>query len=428
VTSPHNHDAEQSILGILMQTAQRAGECGISPADLNPVYGHDAILAALLNVAEEKGTADPVLLMQELAARDQLNRVGTPDDRGAGYLHTLVRAGYNGANLPHYVQLVRAATTRRRVHEYGTRLVQVATSIADMDNALDHVADVAVALQMLADHPVGGDAPIPGLSLVKDFVDEPSPPYSWVIPGLIEHADRVMLVAGEGTGKSVLSRQVGLLLAAGRHPFSAKTLIPPKRVLLFDLENPPALVRRKMRGIVGQIYDEGLDLGDRAWRWNMPGGLDLRSTTGRALFSRAIEQTRPDLICVGPLYKMSLGKAGDSYEIAAAETAAAIDSIRERYGCAFWIEHHVGKGEGGNRPQSPLGSSFWMRWPEFGLVLKRDPDAEPNVFLLDRFRGDRDERPWPERLVKAAGKWPWTADYHPATALEMARAVHEESE
>ena len=421
--SAHNIAAEQGLLGALIQAPKEADITGVTPADLSPIAGHDAILAAILNTAAATGNADPILLLQELAARDQLNRIGVDGDRGAGYLQTLIRLGWNTTNIGHYARQIRAATIRRRFHEYGTRLTQIATGEADIETMLNNAATVTAALALLADAPIDGDAPIAGLSTVGEFINEPTPPHSWVIPGLLEHADRVMVVAGEGIGKSVLSRQVGVMLAAGRHPFAPKVAIPPKRVLLVDLENPPALVRRGLQNVVQVADDAGLEFGDRLYRWNRPGGMDLRSATGRALLHQALDRTRPDLVCIGPLYKMSLGRSGDTYESAAAETAAAIDAARERYGCAFWIEHHMAKGDAGQRPSSPLGSSLWMRWPEFGLVIKRAENAEDTVFALGRFRGDRDDRVWPDRLIKKVGPWPWTADYD--DPYELARVLHE---
>lgn len=407
----HNIDAERAVLGILIEHPTRAADCGISVGDLSPAQGHDAILSAVLTLAETKGAADPVLLVQELAARDQLNHIGDNGEAAGPYLHTLIEAGRNAVSLPHYVQLVRAATVRRRLYEVGSRLTQTATGTADIDDMLNTAGELTIAMQMLADNPIAGNAPIAGLSPVRDFLNEPTPPHSWVIPGLLEHSDRVMVVAGEGMGKSVLSRQVGVMLAAGRHPFSAKRAIPSKRVLIVDLENPPALVRRNLRSIVNIADHDGLDLGDRLYRWNRPGGLDLRSAQGRALFHQALDQCRPDLVCIGPLYKMSLGKNGDTYETSAAETAAAIDAARDRFGCAFWIEHHMAKPDQGGQRNNPIGSSYWMRWPEFGLVLRRAKDAEANVFELGRFRGDRDDRAFPERLIRIPGTYPWTADY-----------------
>lgn len=425
----HNDDAERALLAVLIDSPQLADTCGIRPSDLNPTHGHDVLLSAILEVHDTQHTADPVLLIDHLAKRGQLAHIGAEDARAGAYIHDLLRTGWAIPNTGHYARLIRDATIRRQLHAIGDRLRQAATTHTDTDTLLDAASDLSLHLGMLVDQPADTDTHIPGLGLVADFIDEPSPPHSWVIPGVVERADRVMVVAAEGVGKSVLARQLCTLLAAGRHPFAPKQAIHPRRTLLIDLENPPDLVRRGLRGIVGRIYAEGIDVADRAWRWNRPGGIDLRGTTDRALLARVLEKTRPDLVAIGPLYKASHGRPGDTYEVAAAETAAAIDQLRERYGCAFWIEHHAPKGDGSNgRRTDPVGSSYWLRWPEFGLVLKRARDAERNVYVLERFRGDRDSRCWPDRLIKHVSDWPWTADYDPDNRADLLAAITEDAE
>lgn len=427
----HNIDAERALLGILIESPQFAETCGVRPGDLDSGRGHPEILSAVLAVFESKGTADPVLLLEELRRRDQLTRIGEGGDsrehRGGLYLHELVAAARTPGTVGYFARLVREATLRRQVHEIGNALTRTATSQADLDVVLDNSAELLMRLGLVVDEPIEGDAPIPGLSLVADFVAEPSPPHSWVIPGVVERADRVMLIAAEGVGKSFLARQVCSLLAAGRHPFAPNAVIRPRRTLLIDLENPPDLVRRHLRDLVSKVHAEGLDVEDRAWRWNRPGGIDLRAAADRALLARVIEKTRPDLVAIGPIYKAWTSRPGDTYEAAAADVGAAIDHLRERYGCAFWIEHHAPKGDSSGRRSDPVGSSYWLRWPEFGLVLKREPSSEQSVYMLDRFRGDRDVRCWPDRLLKNASRWPWTADYEPDNKADLFDAIDEDN-
>lgn len=410
--TPHRVDAEQALLGILMESPQLAENSGVMPGDLWPVAGHPEILGAIMSVYETKHTCDPILVSNELIRRDQLTRIGTTEGHRAGvYLFELVQAAKSPGTIGHYARIVREASARRTLHEIGTRLASVATREGDLDHVLDDASELALRLGMVVDTPVEGDTPIPGLSLIQEFVDEPSPPHNWVIPGLLERQDRVILVADEGAGKSVLARQLCTLVAAGRHPFKPTLKIEPRRTLLIDLENPPDLVRRNLRGMVGMVREDGLELGDRAWRWNKPEGMDLRSAADRQLMCRVIELTRPDLIAIGPLYKASVGKATDTYEVAAAEVAQVFDQLRQRYGVALWIEHHMPKGDATGHRSGPIGSSFWMRWPEFGPVLRWAGEEESNVYHVKRFRGDRDERCWPDKLIKRAGRWPWTPDW-----------------
>jgi AAA domain/DnaB-like helicase N terminal domain len=418
--TPHQVEAEQTLLGILMESPQLAENCGVMPGDLFPNAGHPEILGAIMAVYDAKQTCDPILVTHELVRRDQLTRIGTTETHRAGvYLFELVQAAKSPGTIGHYARIVREASARRTLHEIGTRLASVAAREGDLDHVLDDASELAMRLGMVVDTPMEGDSPIPGLSLVTEFVDEPSPPHNWVIPGLLERQDRVILVADEGAGKSVLARQLCTLTAAGRHPFKPTAKIAPRRTLLVDLENPPDLVRRNLRGMIGLVRENGLDLGDRAWRWSKPEGMDLRTAADRQLFTRVIELARPDLIAIGPLYKASMGKATDTYEVAAQELAQVFDQLRHRYGVALWIEHHMPKGDATGHRSGPIGSSYWLRWPEFGPVLKWAGEEESNVYHVKRFRGDRDERCWPDRLIKRAGDWPWTAAWDDAAVENM---------
>jgi hypothetical protein len=47
----------------------------------------------------------------------------------------------------------------------------------------------------------------------------------------------------------------------------------------------------------------------------------------------------------------------------------------------------------------PYGASLWSRWPEFGIYLS--PKG-----TLTHWRGQRDERAWPEALERS-DPWPW---------------------
>lgn len=425
----HNVPAEQTLLGILLAAPGLAESCGVQPVDLDPAHGHDVILSAILDVHDRRGTVEPLLLIEHLSARDQLNRIGTTTARGHAYLPELVTASRAAGSLGHYARMIREASMRRGLFEVGSRLVQVATGQPDADVVLDAAARLSVHLGILVDTPTDDPrTPIPGSGPMSEFVAEHTAAHAWVIPGILERADRVMLVAGEGAGKSVLSRQVCTLLAAGLHPFAPNRAIRPRRTLLVDLENPPDLVRRHMRGLAATLSGEQRHVwGEHSWRFTRPGGIDLRDPRSRAELARLIDTIRPDLVSIGPLYKATLPRPGDTFETAAADTAAAIDSLRERYGCAFWIEHHSPKADAAGHRSGPVGSSFWLRWPEFGLHLKRCPDAEPTVFELGRFRGDRDERAWPDRLVKRGGRWPWTTDYDPETLDALMDAIDEDA-
>jgi hypothetical protein len=424
---PYNLEAERAIVGALLETPSLLPTMPLDTEHFHPQ--HQPILLALRSAVAAHGSSVQLpQVVAELAKRDRLSAAGGPV-----YLTECVEVRALPSNLRWYAQEVEAAAMRRRIHEIGSRLVQQSTSTLDIGDLLDTIGEQHVALGQLMDTGVTTEAPITGLSSVDEFMAEPVTPYNWVIPGILEYAERAVLTAGEGAGKSVLFRQMAIAPAAGRHPFLPRYHIPQRRTLIVDLENPPNLIRRKLEMNVRPLQTNGVDLGGRCWIWREPAGIDVRTTVGYRALHRVLDQTNPDLVCIGPVYKMSASH-GDKYEVEAAETQQAVDRLRHDFGCAFFLEHHSAKGTDlqGRRNAEPFGSSYWMRWPEFGLSLQKDRQAagdEPdNIYSLGRFRGDRDERCWPTHLARGGNPLvPWNAMWDDLETEHMLATLCEEA-
>jgi hypothetical protein len=226
----------------------------------------------------------------------------------------------------------------------------------------------------------------------------------WVIPGLVRSDWRAVIVGTEGSGKSVLLRQLAVLAAQGIHPlrFSA---IEPVRTLVVDLENSAhaiaetgASLDAQVRCTAGDGYDSS-----RCRIWSRPAGLDIRNRKDRSALEREIRAQRPDLVTVGPLYKTYRRSHGESYEDAAEEAQARLDDLRTRYGFGLLLEHHAPKGSNGTREMSPFGSQRWLAWPDLGIGLQRTREG----VTLGRFRGDRLLNDWPQQ-IRRDRVWPWT--------------------
>lgn len=134
------------------------------------------------------------------------------------------------------------------------------------------------------------------------------------------------------------------------------------------------------------------------------GRIDLTKDSDLGLVHRLLDENRPDVLFIGPIYKM-VPKA-ISTDDDAAPLITALDSLRER-GVVLVMEGHSPKGGGQvARDLSPRGSAALMGWPEFGFGLSPDPDGA----IVQRWRGDRDTgRLWPKKLYRG-GPFPWTAD------------------
>ena len=234
-----------------------------------------------------------------------------------------------------------------------------------------------------------------------EFVEESDDDsYDWVIPGLIERCERVIVVAAEGVGKTMLARQVAICLGSGVHPFTYQP-IKPQTTLTVDLENPERIIRRTSRSIYGAAQAVSRNKSPQAHLLIKPQGLDLLRTEDRAVLEEMLERTQPALLVMGPLYKSFIDPGGRTSEAVAIEVARYLDTIRDIYQCALWLEHHAPLGTSmTSRELRPFGSAVWSRWPEFGVSLQPDATGIPYQYDVRHFRGARDERQWPTRIKR----------------------------
>lgn len=262
-----------------------------------------------------------------------------------------------------------------------------------------------------------GAAPQPTLAVdLWDFLDASDAPPDWVVPGLLERGDRLILTGFEGLGKSMLVRQLAICAAAGIHPFipSWSTDYHAATVLFIDCENSEAQSRRKLRPIATTIKQLGREIPRGGMRLlHRPEGVDLTREEDIAWLLERVTAHKPDVLFLGPFYRLHNANMND--EQVARSVVAVLDAARAINGCALVTEAHAGHGEPGkNRAVRPTGSSLLLRWPEFGYGLVPNPTAEPDDKGRCRhvdviaWRGPRDERDWPTHLqYGATGDLPW---------------------
>jgi hypothetical protein len=241
-----------------------------------------------------------------------------------------------------------------------------------------------------------------------EFIGHEDAPHDWVVPGLLERGDRLIWTGFEGLGKSMFVRQLAVTVAAGLDPFRF-TSNPTRNVLLIDCENSESQGRRRFRPLAAasikfrhRVPDGGLRLIHR------PEGLDLLRDDDASWLLERVTAHKPDLLMIGPFYRLHASNIND--EVAARKTVAVLDHARAKVDCALVVEAHAGHGEHGmNRSVRPVGSSLLLRWPEFGYGIKPftvDHDGKTRHVRVEPWRGDRDERDWPNQLVWG-DPWPW---------------------
>ena len=242
---------------------------------------------------------------------------------------------------------------------------------------------------------------------VLDFIQGESE-YDWVVKGLLERGDRLMLTGFEGFGKTTLMRQMAICFAAGIHPFRHQPM-SPVRVLMVDLENGSRLTRRRFNTLLKAAADAGHPVArDQFYVMSRPEGVDLTSFDDSEWLYEQVTAFKPDVVFVGPLYQLHFEDPNS--EQSARLVAQVLRNVTVRGNCALITEAHAGKGVGGagKRHLRPIGASLWMRWPEFGYGL--DPTDHASTVKFTGWRGPRDEREWPDRLERSS-PWPWRGVY-----------------
>jgi hypothetical protein len=398
---PSDPIAERDAIGamILSADARQAGlEVGRAEDFYDPLWAN--VFICIEQIWARGGAADISTVASEYEVR-----YGEAD---RGRLLEAVTNVPTASNVKDYVAIVARHAAARKVMALCAETANQAVKLADP-------YELAEALKVDLDSmDTPADTDRCEAQSIDDLLDTAESDAPWVVEGMLRSDWRALLVAGEGAGKSVILRQIAMLSAQGVHPFKF-TEIPRIRTLIVDLENPVASIAEtgarmvtQLRQVVGSDYDPS-----RCKVFRRPGGIDPRTRHDRGELEREIANHHPDLVCLGPAYKMlhrRSQKGGmETHEEATDPVLQILDDLRTRYGFALMIEHHAPQGYGGSREMRPYGSQRWLAWPEIGLSMKRDMQQQ-NVWELDRHRGDRMTTEWPMTLSRGQ-VWPWTGTW-----------------
>lgn len=390
-------------------------------AGLPPDVWTDGRCALVAAVISERYQRD-IPIERETLLRECVDRAG--GDHHAQQIGKFI-CDLGGIDLPtsglaYYAERITSIATIRRTYNAAIRCQQQLLGAAELnDDDIFHRGVTEMreacddALVSFKTQPL--EPPLSAADLLTG-----SDEYDWLVPGLLEYTDRLIITGTEGLGKSFLASQIAATVAAGIHPFSTEPLPKrgnPYRVLVVDCENSRRQLRRRFRALLRQVDNACITNGLEPADWNdalrfviRPEGISLTEPRELSRLEQAVTATAPDLLVIGPMYRLSKIDVRD--EQAAKELTDTIDLLRVRHHLTVVIETHAGHGtnSSGTRQLRPLGSSLFMRWPEFGYGLRPAPEAaheeHPSVVEVGAWRGSRDERNWPKRL-RHGSTLPW---------------------
>lgn len=309
---------------------------------------------------------------------------------------TWARAEVYAAPATEYAKRVRNDSITRKLKVLAQSITE---RVSQVHEPIDVAIDVSNYVDAIRENVSSGELTTKVLGEVLEGDDN----YDWLVPGLLERQDRLIVTGPEGFGKTTFIRQLSILAAAGLNPITFEK-IKPVKVLVIDAENTERQWRRAVRYMTNQAARLGSQ--DPRKTIHIAAGRRIDITKGSHLseIHNLVDIHKPDMMMIGPLYKL-VPKAINNDDDAT-PLIVALDSLRDR-GLTLIMEAHAGKTTNldGDRDLRPRGSAALLGWPEFGFGLAPVPN-EPMKVKLQRWRGDRDGRNWPKVMMKG-GQWPW---------------------
>lgn len=347
---PHSEEAEQSLLGGMLQDAGAVGVVAdaVAPADFYRQQ-HRWIFEAIAALAAAGSPVDIVTVFEQLGPKAK-------DCGGLKYLNALAQSVPSAANALRYAEIVaERASLRALISAADEMAAQAFAGSADPGAVLDAAKSAIGSIEMRSKMPRRG-VPLLGL----DALRETAQAVSWLVKRVVPADSIGMLFGGSGTFKSFIALDAALHVAHGL----------------------PWLGRRTQRGKVLYIAAEGgsgLWTRINAWhrsrnlRWEdahlhvVPAAIDLTADAWRVVEAAQVAGVSPSLVIIDTLSQTYAGEENSANEMAAYLREIGL-RFRQLWQCAVMLVHHSGH----QATERPRGSSAIRANLDFLFGVSRD--------------------------------------------------------
>ncbi|APZ81706.1 replicative DNA helicase [Rathayibacter phage NCPPB3778] len=401
---PHSEEAEQSVLGSIISDTWALKQTLplLAPEDFYTPR-HEVIYRAIGDMYRAARPIDPITINDWLASEGLIERVGGD----LSYTHTLAHSVPSASNVAFYADIVKRTSINRMIIDTGIRITQLGyqhdgtggASLAEAEKLVREVTASATA----------GGYDMKSLDEIMSTRVE----RKWLIPNVLAKKDRFFLTGPEGFGKTMLLRQMAIAAAAGIHPFTQQK-IDPVKVLIFDAENSEEQWSEEAQHLVRSVKKLGQTDPGQLIQMRVGKRMDITKGQDLGRIHAELDKYNPDMIVIGPLYKLTNKAVND--DDTAAQLFVALDSIRER-GIAMLVELHAGHAQSaaGDRNFRPRGSSALLGYPEVGISFSHTDYPDTTRGQIMRWRGDRGKRIIPSHF-RWGDRLPWEEEVNAPSA------------
>ncbi len=203
----------------------------------------------------------------------------------------------------------------------------------------------------------------------------------YLIPGIVSREDKILCVAKEKTGKSIIAQQLASCVAGG-HAFLSHPPAPGDHRVLYVAGEGSLWTWQSRATRMGYCLPV---VEDRLWYWQTSMAR-LNTPRGLANLLEKAAVVRPHLTIIDPIYTTIEGSMkNDDTAIAYVQN---INVYQETTGSDVMMTHHahrpvkdVNRETVDEGDQAYFGAFVWAAWPESLWLMRKDTPAAQPVIL-----------------------------------------------